>query len=162
MNPAALEGGAGHLAHPGQGYGDGRQGHPGVPRLLRRLRYRARGWCQEGVRHRHRVRSRASAGSASTWTPPTSWDSTVGRLRVVRATAARFTSPSTGCRTRRTCRRASAPGVRPHRGLLYSGHGVVGDDTVCNPNRLCPAAGTLKRKGFNDIKLGRVHRLTGI
>ena len=46
--------------------------------------------------------------------------------------------------------------------VLYSGHGVVGDDTVCNPNRLCPAAGTLKRKGFNDIKLGRVHRLTGI
>jgi predicted P-loop ATPase len=46
--------------------------------------------------------------------------------------------------------------------IIYSGGGVVGDDTVCNPNRLCPAAGTLKRKGHDDTKLGRVHRLTGI
>jgi predicted P-loop ATPase len=46
--------------------------------------------------------------------------------------------------------------------ILYSGGGVVGDDTVCNPNRLCPATGTLKCKGYNDTKLGRVHRLTGI
>ena len=46
--------------------------------------------------------------------------------------------------------------------VLYSGNGVIGDDTVCNPNRLCPAAGTLKRKGYNDSKLGRLHRLTGI
>jgi len=46
--------------------------------------------------------------------------------------------------------------------ILYSDERVVGDDTVCNPNRLCPAAGTAKRKGYNDTKLGRVHRLTGI
>ena len=46
--------------------------------------------------------------------------------------------------------------------LLYSDASVVGDDTVCNPNRLCPAAGTLKCKGFNDVKLGRIHRFTGI
>ncbi len=47
-------------------------------------------------------------------------------------------------------------------GVIYSDEHVVGDDSVVNPNRLCPAAGTLKRKGYNDIGLGRVHRLTGI
>lgn len=46
--------------------------------------------------------------------------------------------------------------------VLYSNERVVGDDAVCNPNRLCPAAGTSKRKGHHDIKLGRVHRLTGM
>lgn len=46
--------------------------------------------------------------------------------------------------------------------VLYSDARVAGDDSVCNPNRLAPAAGTLKRKGHHDIKLGRVHRLTGM
>jgi predicted P-loop ATPase len=45
--------------------------------------------------------------------------------------------------------------------ILYGDERVAGDDTVCNPNRLCPAAGTWKRKGFNDVQLGRLHRLTG-